>query len=256
VRSHLQRHRAINPAAPERHYLPFDGLVDRAYAQAVRVAGGTEYALVTKVANTGVSGADNYLAHLSVPGNTSPAGANISDVTRRVISTGQRYSVIGLTAAGATNYSRASVSDAVAAVDTGAVYMVGRNLTTNLARGRVVGADQAIRWTFADLAAATDTEPLDVCIGAALSHAFSPFAGTYYAIGWVASLVLRIVPTDAQLQAYAATNDALSVWSLDQIDWYATASGLLARGSGPIVPRVGASLLNCVGPTEADLVSL
>jgi hypothetical protein len=242
-------------AAPERDYLQLDGVADRLYSDGAMAGYTTQYAMVTKVAGMVNSGADSYISHLSIPGNTTPAGANISDILRRQLVGSQYYAINGLTAAAGTNYSRRSDADALVAVNTAATFAVGRDLTANTARGRIVGRDGTIRWTFADQAAAQDSAPEDLIIGCATDHLFVPYAGTYYAIQWVASVLLELVPTDAQLQAYAAGNDARKVWPTGII-WYATATGLRGAGAGPITPIVGTAPLVSVGPVEADLVAL
>jgi hypothetical protein len=245
-----------NPLAPERHALQLDGVVDRMYAPGVRAGTGTQYTLITKVSSVPASGADNYISMLSVPSNTNGTGGNLSDgMTRRLVGS-QMYYITGLTSVSTGNYARRSDADAVTAVNTAAIYMIGRDLTANTARGRVVGADGVVRWNPVDIATVQDSQPLDLVIGCAANHLFVPFAGTFYAIRWVASLLLRIIPTDARLQAYAQGSDARLVFTPAEIEWYATASRLLGEGSGPIVPVVGSAHLTLAGPTSADLVTL
>jgi len=245
----------LGGAVPERDYLPLDGVADRLYSDGALAGYTTQYAMVTKVAATVNSGPDNYISHLSVPGNTSPAGANLSDVCGRRRVGLQYYTIHGATAAAGGNYGRRSDTDALVAVNTAATYAVARDLTANTARGRIIGSDGTIRWTFADQAAAEDSAPEDLIIGCATDHLFVPYAGTYYAIGWVATVLLKTVPTNAQLQAYAAGADARKAFGSD-IVWYATASGLRGAGSGPILPLVGTAPLVSVGLVEADLVAL
>lgn len=246
---------------PERDYLLFDGTTSFAYADggAVGFTPATgSYSLVTKVFATPNSGADSYMTHLSNPLNVAPAGANITDVLRRVISTGQRYSIIGLTSAGANNYARASNSEGVTAVNTPAVYMLGRDLTANTARGRVVGADGVIRWTFTDIAVLQDSVPQDVIWGVAANHLFVPFAGTYYGISWVATLVFYdYTPSDAELQAYAlpTCQDAREIWPTRSFSYW-TATRLRGRGAGPIPPVRGLAPMTLVGLDDNDLVPL
>jgi hypothetical protein len=237
---------------PERHALPFDGVVDLAYAQGVRTATGTQYALVHKVASTAAAGANSYMALLSSPDKASNFH-NISDMVGRVTSSGDRYRNLGINVAGGLAYSRVSSADSVLGETTAATTMVARNLTTDLARGRVVGRDGTIRWTFADISGGADTQPLDLVIGCATNNLFAPLTGSYFAHHWVASVVLDVIPTDAQLQAYAAGFDARKVWGANVI-YYPTATGLVGQGSGPIVPVVGTAPLVLSGPVEGDLV--
>jgi hypothetical protein len=245
----------LGGTAPERDYLQLDGVADRLYSDGAMAGYTTQYAMVTKTAGMVNAGADSYISHLSIPGNVAPPGGNICDILRRNLVGSQYYTIAGLTAAASGNYSRRSDADALVAVNTAATYAVARDLTANTARGRIIGSDGTIRWTFADQAAAQDSAPEDLVIGCATDHAFVPYAGTYYAIQWVATVLLKTVPTDAQLQAYAAGNDARKAFGSD-IVWYATATGLRGAGSGPILPIVGTAPLVSVGPVEGDLVAL
>jgi hypothetical protein len=244
----------LGGTSPERDSLAFDGVVDRAYAQGVRTATGTQYALVHKVASTAAAGSNSYMAILSDPTKASNFH-NISDMVGRITSSGDRYRVLGINAGGSLAYSRVSSSESVLGVTTAAVSLVARDLTADTVRGRVVGQDGVVRWTFTDIAAGADTQPLDLVIGAATNNLFVPNAGSYFAHAWVASVVLDIIPTDAQLIAYATGNDARKVWPANII-YYATATGLRGLGSGPIPPVVGSANVVLAGPVEGDLVAL
>lgn len=238
--------------APERHYLAFDGVADRAYAQGVRVGTGTEYALVVKLGASNPSAAFGGIAILSDPARTTDY-RNCTDALQS-ITTNSRHRHLGLRADGTTNYTRDQSSGSGA---TGRhVQMAGRFLSTDLARARVFTADGTPIWAPADILATEDTQPLDLILGCFLNYQFGN-ADFFAPIAWVASVVLPAVPTDAQLQAYAAStcHDAREVWGSD-IHHYVTASGLLGGSTGPIAPVVGTSPLVLVGPAAADLVAL
>lgn len=238
--------------APERHYLAFDGVADRAYAQGVRLGTGTEYAVVVKLGATNPNVNFGGIAILSDPARTT-AYRNCTD-NLQSLSTSQRHRHTGLRADGTNNYGRDQSSGDGA---TGRhVQMAGRFLSTDLARARVFTADGTTIWAPTDVSATEDTQPLDLILGAFLDYRFAN-PTLYTPIAWIASVVLPAVPTDAQLQAYAAStcHDAREVWGSD-IRYYVTASGLLGGSTGPIAPVVGTSPLVLVGPAAADLVAL
>lgn len=114
-------------------------------------------------------------------------------------------------------------------------------------------SDGTILYAPADPGASEDSQPTDLVIGCATNQTFSPFAGTFYAIGWIASVILSAIPTDVQLQTYARGKDARVAFG-DSVVWYAAASSLV--GSGQIPPIVGTAPLILTGLTSADLVPL
>lgn len=238
--------------APERHYLPFDGVADRAYAQSVRLGTANHYAMVIKCATDNPNTAFGGVAVLSDPARTT-AYRNCTD-NLQTISTSNRHRHTGLRADGSNNYSRDQTSGSGA---TGRhVQMAGRDLVTNQARVRIINAAGTSIWAPADVTASEDTQPTDLIIGCFLDYQFAN-PTLYTPIGWVASVVLNEVPSNDQLQEYAATscNDAREIWH-SHIRYYVTASGLLGGSTGPIAPVVGTSPLVLVGPAASDLVAL
>lgn len=71
----------------------------------------------------------------------------------------------------------------------------------------------------------------------------------------MSAVVLHSVPTDVQLQTYAAPTcrDARDVWG-SELPWYWTASRLLGGGS-PVPPVCGTAPLTLVNLSSADLVA-
>lgn len=236
-------------SAPERHALTFDGIVDRAYAAGVRPGTGTAYSVVTKLSTSNPNTAFGGITILSDPARTT-AYRNCTD-NLQSIATSSRHRHTGINAAGGNNYARDQASGAGAVGSH--VQMAGRDLTSNLARVRIVQRDSTIIWSPADEAAAEDTQPLDLIIGAFTGYNFaSPTLFT--PISWVATVILNVIPSDAELQAYAAGTDARTVWGANVV-YYVTATSLVGQGSGPIPALVGTPSLTLVGPVEADLVA-
>jgi len=136
------------------------------------------------------------------------------------------------------------------------VQLAGRDLAANLARIRVINEDGTTVWAPADAATVEDSVPRDVHLGAFLDYQFG-MPTLHTPIRLVGALVLHSVPSDAELQAYAAAScrDAREVWGAS-IPWYVTASGLLGLGAGPIPPVCGTAPLTLVNLSASDLVSL
>lgn len=251
VRTHGRRLLA-GQGRVESHALVFDpaGLT-RAYAQSVLPASGiTAYSLVLKLATTAGNVAFGGVAILSDP--TRPTAYRNAVDNLQTQSTSSRHRHTGIAASGANNYSRDQGTGSGAA---GAhVQLAGRDLAANLARVRVIAEDGSTVWAPADAATMEDSVPRDVHLGAFLDAAFG--APTLHTpIHLVSAVVSHAVPTDAELQAYAAATcrDARDVWG-SELPWYWSASRLLGSGS-PVPPVCGTAPLTLVNLSAADLVA-
>lgn len=244
--------------APERHYYPLDGLAERIRVVDARAAASGDYCLVIKV--QGPSATQNFgvLAHLSDPAGTAPpAYGNFTDaLSSVVVSSVSRHRFVGLRVSGANNYGLQQPSGAAAGVRH--VQMVGRNLTSNLARARFVDSAGTSVWSPADHGTTEDSDPRDLVIGCLLGpDGANP--SNFAAYNFVAAVLLPFAwTTDVLLAQYASDtcHDARDVWGASAITWYGTATGLLGQGTGPLLPTVGTAVGVCSGMNASKLVSL
>ncbi len=234
----------------EQHYLAFDGVANFAYADGGASGYSTAYALVVKIADLPpTTAAWPPVAHLS----NSSAGAftrNLTDVVQLKDDAVDMYRHVGLKLDNSVNYNHESASQAAGAQ----VLCAARNLATDTARARVVrSSDGLLFWAPADEAAAEDSAPDDVVVGGFTDAALVAQATFFCAVKLIAAVFLDKVPTDAELQAYAATSDARLVWPTAILGYWPAS---LANGTE--IPNLAgtAPLTLAGGLTSAALVAL
>lgn len=242
--------------APERHYYPLDGLAERIRVVDARAAASGDYCLVIKVQGPNATQNFGCIAHLSDPaGAAAPTYGNFTDGLSS-LSTNSRHRAAGLQLLGASNYGVQQSAGSGAAQRH--VQMIGRNLTSNLARGRVIDRAGTSIWAPADQATVQDSDPRTISIGAIVGpDGSSPTL--FAAYNFVAAVLLPIAwTTDVLVAQYASDtcHDARDVWGASAITWYGTATGLLGQGTGPLLPTVGAAVGVCSGMNASKLVSL
>lgn len=242
--------------APERHYYPLDGLAERIRVVDARAAASGDYCLVIKVQGPNAVQNFGYIGHLSDPaGAGPPTYGNLTDGLSS-LSTSSRHRAAGIQLLGASNYGVQQSSGNGAAQRH--VQMLGRNLTTNLARARVIDRAGTSIWAPADQATVQDSDPRTISIGAVVGpDGSSPTL--FAAYNFVAAVLLPIAwTTDVLVAQYASDtcHDARDVWGASAITWYGTATGLLGQGTGPLLPTVGTAVGVCSGMNASKLVSL
>lgn len=234
--------------AAERHYLPFNGTTNIS-----RIVGGilgytTQYAVVLKMARLPTTDAGwPVIAHLNQSGNAFVG--NLTDYDQVQDSTPDTHRHAGITVAGGTNYARASAAQ----VSGAQVHMIGRDLTANTARIRVIpSSDQSLYWAPADAATSEDSAPDDIIVGG-LANPNGTLNSGPCDVWLVAVLAFWSLPADALLQAYAAPTcrDARPIFG-SALKGYWPVSGMV----GTSVPAlVGSAAMACTGLTAASLVA-
>ena len=236
-------------AAPEQHYLPFDGLVDYAYSDGGATGYSTQYALIVKISTLPTqTAASPFIAHLS--DSAVVFVANLTDIDQMIDAATDTYRHAGYTLASGINYDRASTSQCAGAQ----VHMLGRNMTDNTARVRVIKAsDQSVFWGPSDVSATQDRAPDDICLGA-LCNPNLTFNSKPCDIRLVAVVFVDAIPSDADLQLYAAPtcHDARPIFGASIKGYWAASS---AVGSS-IAALVGTAPITLSGPVAGELVAL
>ena len=240
--------RAGGGLAAERHYLPFNGTTNIA-----RIVGGilgytTQYSMVLKMARLPTTDAAwPVIAHFNQSGNAS--FGNVTDYDQLQDSAPDIHRYAGITVAGGTNYAAASASQ----VSGAQVHMLGRDLTANTVRFRVVkSSDQSVFYAPADAATVEDSAPDDIIIGG-LANPNGTLNSAPCDVWLVAVLAFHSFPADALLQAYSAPScrDARPIFG-SALKGYWPSSGM----AGSSVPAlVGTPPMACTGLTAAALVS-
>ncbi len=239
----------------EQHYLQFNGAFDFATAVGAALGYSTQYALVVKLAgHVSLTANWAFVSHLSDPVPAAAFG-NITDYQQ--IPGDDRYRFGGLKTDGSSNYTFDSAIGTQ--LNEPQLLVVARNMSSNTARARVVKiADQSVLWSPADAVAVVDSVPQDVVIGTLVDKDLVPITSVtapyfFSDIKLVAALILKTVPTDTQLQAYAKLRDARPVFSTDIISYYAA-----SKVSGTEIPNLGPNgvPLTLHGPAAGDLVAL
>lgn len=237
-------------AAPEQHYLPFDGVTDFAYADAGATGYTTQYAVVLKMATLPTTNAGWPVPiHLSVS-SASPWANNVTDSDQMPAGAPNQHRHVGVTTAGAVSFTRVNVGQCAGAQ----VHMLGRDLTANTARMRVIKAsDQSVFWGPADAATTQDSAPDDICIGGYLNPGLTRNSSPCD-LQLIAVVFLDSIPSDADLQLYADPDcrDARPIFGSSIKGYWAASSAV-----GSSIPAlIGTAPVTLSGPVAGDLVAM
>lgn len=237
---------------PEQHYLQFTAASsDYAYATGV-LAGYTDaVALLIKVAGR-PDAADGTFPH--------PFIAQRSDVANDlgtlcldsyINATANQHFWQGFTAAGAGNFA----SGAFTTGDVAQVRSMAHDLAGNAVECRAIAcADGAVLATYS-AGSVADRDPDSIVLAGYITTWPTVVVGNSYCdLKLVSVLALKVMPSDADIGAWAQGGDARAVWDeATEIIGYWVASSI----SGATLPAlVGADPITLVGPTAADLVAL
>lgn len=242
------------PRSVENHYLQFNGTTDFAYALNGALGYLTEYMVLVKAADQAPTSAGwPCIAHLNNSAVAFPG--SLMGWMQHKNASPIDYRHGGLTPSGTFNFDHES--GVLGQTSGPQLYAIGRNHATSTARARVIkSTDGSIFWGPADAAAAQDSSPTDICVGAFLTDDLT-FSSGPCALKLVAVCFLVSIPTDAQLQAYALSSckDARAIFGTSLYGYYTASmlvgSSIMNLGRSPLaVP------LTLVGPTAADLVAL
>lgn len=238
---------------PEQHALVHDGLMDFTVIPGGALGYSTQYALLLKMAALPTTNAAwPSPGHLSVP-SASPWPNNLTDISQLRNAAPSDYRHVGLTTAGATSFDRGTGGAGQATG--GQLHLLGRDLTANLVRVRVVVAsDQSLFWAPADAATSQDSAPEDIAIGAYINPNLT-LNSSPCDIALVAVCMFHSIPADALLQKYAhkKARDARIIFG-SALKGYWVPS--LMTPANTIAPLVGTATATCNGPTRSDLVRL
>lgn len=238
---------------PEQHALVHDGLVDITHIAGGATGYSTQYALVIKMATLPATNAG-----WPVPGHLSYSGAgpiwnNVTEASQLQNASPTQHRHVGFTTAGGLNTNRSSAG--LGQCSGAQVHMIGRDLTANTTRVRIIKAsDQTVFWGPADAATNEDSTPDDIIIGG-YGNPDGTLNSSPCNIQFIAAVFLDALPADALLQAYAAPScrDARTVFG-SALKGYWVPS--LMTPANTIAPLVGTATATCNGPTRSDLVRL
>lgn len=238
---------------PEQHALVHDGLVDLTVIPGGALGYSTQYALVIKMATLPATNVG-----WPVPGHLSYSGAgpiwnNVTEASQLQNASPTQHRHVGFTTAGGLNTNRSS--GGLGQCPGAQVHMIGRDLTANTTRVRVIKAsDQSVFWGPADTATNEDSTPDDIIIGG-YSNPNLTLNSSPCDIALVAVCMFWSIPADDLLQKYAhkKARDARVIFG-SALKGYWVPSLMTTANTIPAL--VGTATATCNGPTRSDLVRL
>ena len=237
--------------APETAYLPFNGTTNIGFIDNGATGYTTQYALVLKMAALPATNAG-----WPVPGHLSYSGAgpiwnNVTEASQLQNASPTQHRHVGFTTVGGINTNRSS--GGISQCSGAQVHMIGRDLTANTTRIRIIKAsDQTVFWGPADAATNEDSTPDDIIIGG-YGNPDGTLNSSPCDLRLVSVVFLDTIPSDALLQAYAAPTcrDARPIFG-SSIKGYWAAAQTVGSATPPLV---GSASLALTGLTRSDLVA-
>lgn len=249
VATQRRRNRAGAPyVAPERHYLPFDGLNDYGVALDAAVGAfdaGTAGEICVVVKTASLAPLDSYTPYAQIVG-----GNSLSTIPESSVVTGYTATTAVFTARGwASDGTGSTVANATAAGSGGVVFAAGRRNGD----GREVRSMVARRGSGTPVSQGTATPTDRTDAAHVVFGGWVTFAGAVQdvsAITFVAGVLLHRYPTLDEVAAYSASDDARLIWP-DAIHAYWAASDVVGTS---IPARVGAVPMTLMGGLSASVL--
>lgn len=210
---------------------------------------GAVYTLIVKFADLPLTTATWPVAMMIGDANMWPR--NLVAYSQMQDASPDRHRTLGLRASdGAIEWGNTSSDQAAGAQ----VHVLARDNSANTAHARVIrSSDQSVHWSI-DAAAVGDRTPIVIAIGELVNAAFvgQGFLGAQPKV--VAVILLRVVPINADSQAYSAPacRNAYDVWGGDEVIGYWP----MSQAVGSAVPNqvAGGSAGILTGVTSAAFV--